>query len=88
MAQRIDELFNLAATTYDFEEAYKYYAEFQKLFSENLDLIYTVNIVYRIALYKNLKNTEEFSPLAGALGFDDVLWKENPKMVGNRVVEG
>jgi len=43
-------------------------------------------MVYRYALYKNLQNTADFSPLAGALGFSDVLWKENPNMVGNRVV--
>jgi len=86
MAQRIDELFDLGVKTYDFDEAYQYYAEFQKLFSENLDLIFTVNMVYRYALYKNLQNTADFSPLAGALGFSEYLWKENPNMVGNRVV--
>ncbi|HDN19651.1 MAG TPA: ABC transporter substrate-binding protein [Candidatus Acetothermia bacterium] len=86
--QRIDELYDLGVKTYDFDEAYQYYAEFQKLFSENVDLIYTVNMVYRYALYKNLQNTADFSPLAGALGFSDVLWKENPNMVGNRVVGG
>ena len=86
MAQRIDELFDLGLKTYDFDEAYQYYAEFQKLFSESLDLIFTVNMVYRYALYKNLQNTADFSPLAGALGFSEYLWKENPNMVGNRVV--
>jgi len=84
--QRIDELYDLGVKTYDFDEAYQYYAEFQKLFSENVDLIFTVNMVFRYALYKNLKNTAEFSPLAGALGFSEYLWKENPNMVGNRVV--
>jgi len=88
VALRINELFDLGATTYEFEEAYQHYAEFQKLFSENLDLIYTVNIVFRYALYENLRNTAEFSPLATVLGFNDVLWKENPNMVGNRVVGG
>ena len=86
MAQRIDELFDLGLKTYDFDEAYQYYAEFQKLFSESLDLIFTVNMVYRYALYKNLQNTADFSPLAGAFGFSEYLWKENPNMVGNRVV--
>ncbi|HIE47713.1 TPA: ABC transporter substrate-binding protein [Candidatus Bipolaricaulota bacterium] len=86
VAQRIDELFDLGVKTYDFDEAYQYYSEFQKLFSETLDLIYTVNMVYRYALYKNLQNTADFSPLAAALGFSDVLWKKNPNMVGNRVV--
>jgi len=84
--QRIDELYDLGVKTYDFDEAYQYYAEFQKLFSENVDLIFTVNMVFRYALYKNLKNTAEFSPLAQALGFSEYLWKENPNMVGNRVV--
>ncbi|MBC7099599.1 ABC transporter substrate-binding protein [Candidatus Bipolaricaulota bacterium] len=83
--QRIDELFDLGVKTYDFDEAYQYYAEFQRLFAENLDLIYTVNIVFRYALYKNLQNTAEFQPNAGALVFSEYLWKENPNMVGNRV---
>ncbi|MGC9530442.1 MAG: ABC transporter substrate-binding protein [Candidatus Bipolaricaulaceae bacterium] len=87
-AQRYGELFDLAVKTYDFDEVYGYYAEFQKLFSENLDLIYTVNMVYRGAFYNNLKNTAEFSPISGALGFSEVLWKANPNMVGNQVVEG
>ena len=84
--QRIDELVNLGIKTYDFDEAYKYYSELQRIFAENLWNIFTVNIVYRDALYKNLQNTAEFSPLAGALGFSECLWKENPNMVGNRVV--
>jgi len=89
-AQRYGELFDLGVKTYDFDEAYGYYAEFQKLFSENLDLIYTVNLVYRGAWYNNLKNTAEFGPISGglpaSLAFSEVLWKENPNMVGNRVV--
>jgi peptide/nickel transport system substrate-binding protein len=86
--QRIDELIELGIKTYDFDEAYKYYSELAKIFAENLWLIYTVNQVYMYCYYKNLQNTAEFSPAAGALGFSDVLWKENPNMVGNRVVEG
>ncbi|MCR4391771.1 MAG: ABC transporter substrate-binding protein [Candidatus Acetothermia bacterium] len=86
IAKRIDELFALGVKTYDFDEAYGYYAEYQRLFAENLDLIFTVNMVFRYALYRNLQNTAEFSPLAGALGFAEYLWKTNPKMVGNRVV--
>lgn len=86
IAKRIDELFDLGVKTYDFDEAYGYYAEYQRLFAENLDLIFTVNMVFRYALYQNLQNTAEFSPLAGALGFAEYMWKANPKMVGNRVV--
>lgn len=85
--KRIDELFDLGVKTYDFEEAYKYYSEFQELYThEDLGLIFIANQVFMAAYYKNLKNTEEFSPLAGPLGFSEVLWKENPNMVGNQIV--
>ncbi len=86
VAQRIDELFELGVSTFDFDEAYEYYKEFQILFSENLDLHHTVNIVYRAAVYNNLQNTQEFSPVAGPLGFAEYLYKANPNMVGNRVI--
>lgn len=86
VAQRIDELFDLGVKTYDFDEAYQYYAEFQKISTENADLIYLVLQCFRTAVYKNLKNTAEFQPNAGALVFAEYLWKGNPNMVGNRVV--
>lgn len=86
VAQRIDELFDLGVKTYDFDEAYEYYKEYQILAAENQFLIYTVNMLFRYAYYENLQNTGGFSPLAGALGFAEVLWKQNPNMVGNRVV--
>lgn len=86
IAKRVDELFDLGVKTYDFDEAYGYYKEYQILAAENLDLVYTVNMLYRNAFFKNLRNTAEFSPLAGALGFSTYLWKTNPKMVGNRIV--
>jgi ABC-type transport system substrate-binding protein len=86
VAKRIDELFDLGVKTYDFNEAYEYYKEYQILAAENLFLIYTVNMLYRYAYYENLQNTAGFSPLAGALGFAEVLWKKNPNMVGNRVI--
>ncbi len=85
VAKRIDELFDLGVKTYDFNEAYEYYKEYQILAAENLFLIYTVNMLYRYAYYENLQNTAGFSPLAGALGFAEVLWKKNPNMVGNRI---
>lgn len=85
VAKRIDELFDLGVKTYDFNEAYEYYKEYQILAAENLFLIYTVNMLFRYAYYENLQNTSGFSPLAGALGFAEVLWKKNPNMVGNRI---
>lgn len=90
VAQRIDELFDLGVKTYDFDEAYGYYSEYQKIFTENADLVFTVLICFRYAMYDNLQNTEEFQPITGAfptaLAFAEYLWKENPRLVGNRVV--
>ncbi|QAA76138.1 MAG: Oligopeptide ABC transporter, periplasmic oligopeptide-binding protein OppA [Candidatus Bipolaricaulis sibiricus] len=86
VAQRIDELFALGVSTYDFDEAYEYYKEYQILAAENVLLVYTVNMLYRTAYYVNLRNTEEFSPLAGSLGFSEYLWKSDPNVVGNRRV--
>ncbi len=83
VAKRIDELFDLGVKTYDFKEAHEHHKGYQILAAENLFLIYTVNMLYRYAYYQN---TAGFSPLAGALGFAKVLWKQNPNMVGNRVV--
>ena len=74
--------------------AYVAYAEYQQLQTENLDLIYTVRLVYLNAHYENLRNMAECGPLAAGYGgdlrvnFTDVMWKSNPNMVGNRVISG
>ncbi|MCS6936594.1 MAG: ABC transporter substrate-binding protein [Candidatus Bipolaricaulota bacterium] len=75
--KRVDELFDLAATTFDEEEAKEYYREFQRLVSENLPLIYTVNQRFLYAVKIDLANTEHFNPLqtiGQILGATDIVW--------------
>jgi len=72
--QRVNELFDLAATTFDEEKVTAYYREYQQLVSENLPVIYTVNQQYIYASKATLGNNDSFNPLASVLGFVDVLW--------------
>ena len=75
--RKIDELFDKGATTFDEEEAKAAYVEFQRLVSENLPLIYTVNQQFLYAGKEALGNTEHFSPLGATLAFSEVLWWED-----------
>ncbi|MCR4404224.1 MAG: ABC transporter substrate-binding protein [Candidatus Acetothermia bacterium] len=72
--KRVDELFDLAATTFDEAKAKEYYVEYQRLVAEQLPVIYTVNMQFLYASKKELGNNQHFSPLAGTLGFADILW--------------
>jgi len=72
--KRVDELFDLGATTFDEQKAKEAYVEFQRLVSEHLPVIYTVNGQFLYAAKKTLGNNEHFNPLAGTLGFADILW--------------
>jgi ABC-type transport system substrate-binding protein len=72
--KRVDELFDEGATTFDEEKAKEVYVEFQRLVSEHLPVIYTVNMQFLYASKKTLGNNEHFNPLAGTLGFAEVLW--------------
>ncbi|MFQ6116707.1 MAG: ABC transporter substrate-binding protein [Candidatus Bipolaricaulia bacterium] len=72
--RRVDELFDEGATTFDVEKAKEAYVEFQRLVSEHLPVIYTVNGQFLYASKKTLGNNEHFNPLAGTLGFAEVLW--------------
>jgi len=71
--KRVDELVDLGATTFDFEEAKRYYVEFQRLVTENLPLIYFVNQVFLYAHKQGLGNAH-FNPNGGVLAFSDILW--------------
>lgn len=82
--KRIDELFDKSVMTYDDEKAKEYFCEFQKLFTENADLIYLTIPVDRSAIYNNIQNSEEFSAFAAVRGFAEALWKEDPEVVGSR----
>ncbi|MCS6903136.1 MAG: ABC transporter substrate-binding protein, partial [Candidatus Bipolaricaulota bacterium] len=75
--KRVDELFDLGATTFDEDEAKGFYREFQRLVSENLPLIYTVNQRFLYAVKIDLVNTEHFNPLqtiGQILGATDIVW--------------
>jgi len=72
--KRVDELFDAGVSTFDFEEAKKIYVEFQKLVSENLPWVYTVNGLYLYASKKDLGNNENFNPIGSVLAFSDMVW--------------
>jgi len=55
--ERIDELCNLAAGTYDLDEAFDYYKELQILFAtEDLGLIFTAQKRFTCAIYDHIGN--------------------------------
>ncbi len=76
--KRVDELFELAATTFDTEAVQEYYREYQRLVSEHLPLIYTVNQQYIYASKAALANTQGFQAITNntptVLAFAEVLW--------------
>lgn len=75
--RRVDELFDLGATTFDEDEVKRIYAEFQKIVSENLPYIYLVNQQFLFASKADLGNNENFKPNFGTLFFSDTLWWKN-----------
>jgi ABC-type transport system substrate-binding protein len=72
--KRVDELFDLGATTFDEEEVKRIYKEFQQLVSENLPYIYLVNQQFLFASKAGLGNNENFKPNLATLFFADTLW--------------
>jgi peptide/nickel transport system substrate-binding protein len=60
--KRVDELFDLGATTFDDEEVKRIYKEFQQIVSENLPYIYLVNQQFLYASKAGLGNNENFKP--------------------------
>ncbi len=77
--KRVDELFDLGATTFDEAEVKRIYSEFQKLVSENLPYIYLVNQQFLFASKADLGNNENFKPNFGTLFFADQLWWKDEK---------
>ncbi len=75
--KRVDELFDLGATTFDDDEVKRIYKEFQRLVSENLPYIYLVNQQFLYASKADLGNNENFKPNWGVLAFADTLWWKN-----------
>ncbi len=75
--KRVNELFDLGATTFAEQEVLDIYREFQRLVSENIPLIYTVNQRFLYAVKISLANTEHFNPLqtiGQILGATDIVW--------------
>lgn len=76
--KRVDELFNLAGTTFDEAKVKEYFGEFQRLVSENLPVLYTVNRQFLYAHKASLRNTDYFQPITNnfptVLSFIEVLW--------------
>ncbi|MCL6643142.1 MAG: ABC transporter substrate-binding protein, partial [Candidatus Bipolaricaulota bacterium] len=72
--KRVDELFDLGATTFDDEEVKRIYKEFQQIVSENLPYIYLVNQQFLYASKAEMGNNENFKPNWGVLALADTLW--------------
>ncbi|GEM_PF-477757 len=72
--KRLAELVDLGVSTYDFEEAKRYYVEFQRLVRDNLPMIYLVNQRFLYATLKSLGNARVFKPNYGAPQVAHLLW--------------
>ncbi|MFW5981424.1 MAG: ABC transporter substrate-binding protein [bacterium] len=70
---RIDEIWDLAATTMDNEGRKEYYDEWQQIYSEQLPLLYTVNVETFVAVTNSLKNVRP-SALGADLYNGSVTW--------------
>lgn len=84
--KRVDELFELGATTFDEDQVKGFYREYQQLVAENLPLIYTVNQQFLYASKAGLANNDAFQPITGnvrpELAFAEVLWWQDESRRG------
>lgn len=62
--KRIDELLDLAASTFNLDEAFEYYKEFQILVARQLGLLYRVMWTFNYAYYNHVGNASAASPIA------------------------
>ncbi len=76
--KRVDELFDLADVTFDTAQVQEYFSEFQRLVSENLPLIYTVNNQFIYASRASWGNNDHFQAITGnaptSYAFSEMLW--------------
>jgi peptide/nickel transport system substrate-binding protein len=73
--KRIDELFDLGASTWDHDEAFEYYKEFQLMFAEqDLGLIFTVRPVFTYAYYNYVGNAAAANAVASPSGSNGLAW--------------
>ena len=71
---RVDELWDLQAAALTDEEAYPYFAEFQRIIAENLPLIYTCERNFTYAYYEHLGNAAWSNVRATATGPSGVVF--------------
>ncbi|RLC84266.1 MAG: hypothetical protein DRI37_09260, partial [Chloroflexi bacterium] len=73
--KRIDELFDLAAGTWDHDEAFQYYREFQLVFAErDLGLIFAVRPAFAYAYYNHVGNAATANAWASPSGSNGLSW--------------
>jgi peptide/nickel transport system substrate-binding protein len=73
--RRIDELFDLALGTFDFDQAFDYYREYQILYAtEDLGMIFSVNQQFTYAISTRLGNRELAGVTATPSGSNGLGW--------------
>jgi peptide/nickel transport system substrate-binding protein len=70
---RIDELLALGAGTFDLDEAFDYYVEYQQLLADQLGYIYTVVQSFQYAYYDHVGNAFKASPTSTPGGNNGLL---------------
>ena len=70
---RIDELLALGAGTFDIDEAFEYYVEYQQLLSAQLGYVYTVVQSFQYAYYDHVGNAFKASPTSTPGGANGLL---------------
>ncbi|MBI3660798.1 hypothetical protein HY230_10080, partial [Candidatus Acetothermia bacterium] len=82
--KRIDELFDLGVATYSFEEAKKYYVEFQQIVSEQLPMIFVAGVRELITNKKGLVNlvVKDSRGFLGTTDFGVRWWKDEARRKG------
>ena len=73
--KRMDELFDLAASTMDNDKAFEYYLEAQKLFAEqSLGMVFSVNQAFTFSVYNIVGNAEVISTYATPTNYRGLTW--------------
>jgi peptide/nickel transport system substrate-binding protein len=71
--QRIDELLSLGAGTFDLDEAFDYYTEYQQLLAHQLGYVYTVVQTFQYAYYDYVGNANMASTISTPSGNNGLL---------------
>ena len=77
--KEVDEIFQKSLRASSFEGRKSYYDEFQKIYADQLPIIYTAGESFLYATDERLKNTEEFSRLGTFIDFSEYVWVGNQK---------